>query len=99
MYPVNEYPFDVKFLATSYVCVLVAVLPLIVLLAVLGLFELYVTVYVFAVQFAVYTLSPVVPFAILTLVCAVFPLLPVHPANVYPVFVGLTNENVAVFAS
>ena len=45
-------------------------------------FALYVSVYVFAVQLALYVLSPLDPFAIVTLVCAVVPLEPVHPANI-----------------
>ena len=47
-----------------------------------------VIVYLFIVQFAVYDLFPVLPFVILTLFCGVVPFDPVHPVNVYPVFVG-----------
>ena len=39
---------------------------------------------------------PVLPFGIVTVVCGVFPLDPVHPLNVYPVFVGFINVNVSV---
>ena len=51
----------------------------------------YSIVYFINSQFAVYVLSPVLPVAIVTCVCAVSPFAPVHPANVYPVFVGCTN--------
>ena len=40
---------------------------------------------------------PIEPFGIVTVVCGVLPLLPVHPVNVYPVFVGFFN--VIVFVS
>ena len=52
--------------------------------------------YVIAVQFAVYVLFPVLPFGIVTVVCAVVPLLPVHPVNVYPLLVGFVNVIVCV---
>ena len=46
------------------------------------------TVYVFPVKFAVYVLSPVLPFVIFTLFCGVVPFEPVHPVNVYPVLLA-----------
>ena len=82
VHPVNLYVFVVKFLASSYVCVLFSIVPVTFDVAVDGLFALYTTVYVFAVQFAVYVLLPVVPLAILTVVCAVVPFEPVQPAKV-----------------
>ena len=42
-------------------------------------------------KFATYSLFPVLPFTIVTNVCATSPLLPVHPMNVYPGFTGLFN--------
>ena len=86
VYPVFVYPFAVKFLAVSYVIDTDAVLPPVFP------FPLNATVYVFAVQCAYSVIAFVgvydaPPFPTL------FP--PVaasyHPANVYPVLVGVCN--------
>ena len=54
-------------------------------------FSSYVIVYSIALQFAVYSLFPVDPPAIVTVSSGSSPFEPVHPVNVYPTFPGFVN--------
>ena len=54
--------------------------------------KLYVIVYSIASQFAVYSLFPVEPCAIVTSFVATSTSVPVQPINLYPSFVGSFNN-------
>ena len=92
-HPANLYP--VLAVAVTVLLVPYAMFPLFPL-TVPPVSAVLVNVYLFTVQFAIYVLFPMLPFSIVTVVCAVSPLLPVQPANVYPTLLGLFNVKLSV---